>query len=147
MPQLQELNVYLRIRPRRIAFIVPAEVNFDFVDSLVAYCMRAYTGRTFPWVPSVNGRIGAEWRQFLRAYDPDAIVSLADLATGESEDLGVSLGPNEVVEPSSHNLDPSRLSRFVASLSNPMKLMLNPSNLTPSGKTVWKSCYEGQLVF
>ncbi|MDO8468156.1 MAG: hypothetical protein Q7S29_00150 [Candidatus Peribacter sp.] len=73
-------QLFARNRPLRVAFLVnPRKTNDEVIDAIVDYCLYRWGGRLNPIVFTNGKTFQKEWWDFLKKYDPDAVISFVKL--------------------------------------------------------------------
>jgi len=90
----EDLSGYVRPRPIRVAFLIKrSEDSIATLEQVFCESFGRWGGRYSLIVPWVDGNVQDEYREWLRAYDPDVIYSYVDLDQNQFLKLHRAYGP------------------------------------------------------
>lgn len=86
--------VYSRARPRRVAFLIPAEeTSPELLDSIFDFNYSRWGGRFNPIIPVSDGAIRPPYWNLLVFSDPDVVYSFVDLGPDLVRQIQKDIGP------------------------------------------------------
>ena len=86
-----------RVRPIRVAFLVPRDVPHAVLDSIFDFAHGIWGGRFSPINIVSEGVVEAAYHPWLKAFDPDFIISFARLTPDECQRLYRELDPAKLL--------------------------------------------------
>ena len=77
---VEKKRITLSVRPQRIAFLVPEDIDLDSLAELIQYNTNIWGGLFNIFVPTNRDEISKDWWELLERFDPDTLCLCSDIS-------------------------------------------------------------------